>query len=332
MSDMEEFKFKFKISKDDDGYIDKECPADNCKYQFKVFEEDWVNLFNDEKVYCPLCGVVGKSNTFWTTEQIENAQKQALEQVKNSFFNMLHDVANDFNSKQNNNGMIKISMKVSGHKQPLLLLPLSAMKEFQSKIQCEKCNSRYAVLGSAFFCPCCGNNSVERTFDDAIKKVAIKIDKIDEIRNSLIKSNPDEAEVFTRSVIEGCLSDLVVAFQRFCEASYKHFLNEEKLPNNIFQNLEEGSKLWKKKFNEGYEDWIDEKDLNDLNVFFQQRHLLLHKEGIVDSRYLEKSKDNTYREGQRIVISKDIIKKTMQMINIIIAKIKGKIKVPNNPT
>ena len=42
-------------------------------------------------------------------------------------------------------------------------------------------------------------------------------------------------------------------------------------------------------------------ELRDLQVFFQQRHLLSHKEGIVDAEYTNKSKDLTYSVGQRLV-------------------------------
>ena len=40
---------------------------------------------------------------------------------------------------------------------------------------------------------------------------------------------------------------------------------------------------------------------------YQKRHLLAHNEGIVDSQYIKKSGDLSYKEGQRIVISgKDV--------------------------
>jgi hypothetical protein len=35
---------------------------------------------------------------------------------------------------------------------------------------------------------------------------------------------------------------------------------------------------------------------------FQQRHILQHKDGIIDSEYISKSGDNRYIVGQRVVI------------------------------
>lgn len=48
-------------------------------------------------------------------------------------------------------------------------------------------------------------------------------------------------------------------------------------------------------------------DWTSPNILYQKRHLLAHNEGIVDSQYIKKSGDLSYKEGQRIVVSgKDI--------------------------
>ena len=51
-----------------------------------------------------------------------------------------------------------------------VMLPIPVKEIMNLQITCEQCNARYSVLGCAFFCPCCGHNSVERTFDDSLKK------------------------------------------------------------------------------------------------------------------------------------------------------------------
>jgi hypothetical protein len=42
--------------------------------------------------------------------------------------------------------------------------------------------------------------------------------------------------------------------------------------------------------------------LKKLQVYFQQRHLLAHQQGIVDQDYIERSGDTTYQVGQRLII------------------------------
>lgn len=43
-------------------------------------------------------------------------------------------------------------------------------------------------------------------------------------------------------------------------------------------------------------DWLNEEDFNNLNISFQKRHLLSHQEGMVDEKYLQKTKDEKYKK------------------------------------
>ena len=38
---------------DDHGYLDRQCPAAECRDVFKILYEDWVAIVSDEVVYCP---------------------------------------------------------------------------------------------------------------------------------------------------------------------------------------------------------------------------------------------------------------------------------------
>lgn len=50
------------VAADEKGYIDKECPADPCRFAFKVRADDWRELFRDDAVYCPRCGHAAPSD------------------------------------------------------------------------------------------------------------------------------------------------------------------------------------------------------------------------------------------------------------------------------
>ena len=39
-----------------------------------------------------------------------------------------------------------------------------------------------------------------------------------------------------------------------------------------------------------------------MNLLFQRRHLIEHNNGMVDQRYIDKSGDNSYAVGQRLVV------------------------------
>jgi rRNA maturation endonuclease Nob1 len=295
------------IECDGKGYIDKQCPSEECEFLFKVNEDDWANIFVDESVWCPLCRHEATSDKWFTLEQIEYAESEALSVVEGTIHNAMSSDAKKFNSKQSKNNFISISMEVKGGTRRTYAIPAKATEIMQLEINCEECNSRFAVIGSAFFCPSCGNNSVTRTYFDSLRKIKAKRDNVEVVRKALIEvSGEDEAELTCRSLRETCITDGVAAFQKYCEGLYKTYDNP---PFNAFQRLNQGSELWEKQINKGYDTWLSDNDLKNLNILYQKRHLLSHNEGIVDKRYIEKSRDTFYKEGQRIVVSdKDIDK------------------------
>lgn len=293
------------IESDEKGYIDKQCPNENCEFIFKVNKEDWADIFKDEAVWCPLCRHEAPSDKWFTIEQVKHAQAEALAVIQGKIHNSLRSGAQKFNRHQRKNAFISISMKVTSGSKRTHTIPAKAAELMQLEIQCENCQSRFAVIGSAYFCPACGHNSVIRTFRDSLRKIRAKKDCVEVVKRALIESaGKDEAELTCRSLIETCISDGVVAFQKYCEGMYEGY---GKPPFNAFQRLDKASELWKSVIQKGFDSWLSEEELRLLVILYQKRHLLAHNEGIVDAKYTQKSGDKTYKEGQRIVISaKDI--------------------------
>ena len=291
------------ILSDADGYSDRECPNSECLFPFKVQSDDWKNIFKDDKVFCPLCRHEAKATSWWNSEQLQKGREQVIQQMRKRILNAWH----------------------GEYTRPYNFLPIPAQEAMTLKIQCSECNARYSVIGSAFFCPCCGHNSVEKTFDESLNKVEIKLNNIPTIRKAISEAvNKDQAEVTCRSTIESGLGDCVVAFQSFCEATFRKELPTEKLVANVFQRIEDGSNLWKKVFQEGYENWLTATELKRMNTLFQRRHLLSHSEGIVDDKYLQRANDSTYKLGQRIVVKENDVTELLKLIRKIVAKIREK--------
>ena len=311
------------IEADEEGYIDKECPSENCGFIFKVKEEDWKNLFKDEAVYCPLCRHEADADCWWTTEQVKNIEKQALRFMESRIGRAMRTDAREFNRRQPKNAFIKMSMKISGFNSYPVLLPISAKELMERKSQCEECGARYSVIGSAYFCPCCGHNSVEKTFDDSIQKILSKIDNQEAIRKAFLEiGKKDDGEVTIRSLVESALSDGVTAFQALAEKLYAKVSNTPPAPFNVFQRIEEGSRLWKQACGKGYEDWLTPTEKDDLKLLFQKRHLLVHKEGIVDEKYITRTRDITYMAGQRIIIKDLEVRRLVELVNKIADEIR----------
>jgi hypothetical protein len=207
-----------------------------------------------------------------------------------------------FNGSQPRSGFIRMSMSYRPGP-PVLVLPLEAAAALRQQFDCEACGCRYSSVGAAFFCPACGHNSVTSTFAAMVQAVRKSVEHLGRIEEVLCAAeSQDAATDAVRQILENGLVKLVAAFQRLAEVLFA------KLPNtsahrprkNLFQNLPESSAHWRSATGKGYEDVLPVADYRELLVFFQQRHLLAHKEGLVDDDYVRKSGDTTYKAGQKL--------------------------------
>jgi hypothetical protein len=163
-------------------------------------------------------------------------------------------------------------------------------------------------------------------FEDSIRKIKAKTGHLREIRKALEEiQKADEAELTCRSLVESSIQDCVTAFQRYCEEVYLAIPSADKMPFNVFQRLKQGSKLWRKYLGEGYEEWIGGSDFNKLSLLYQKRHLLAHRDGIVDMEYIEKTDDTTYKVGQRIVVTENDVDMMVELVLKLADKIKTKL-------
>ena len=295
-----------RIDADADGYLDRECPAENCRFEFKVLGEDWSSpIFGEAAVFCPQCRHEAPSHGWDTPEQIEHAEQMAFNTFENAISDGLRDDAETFNRTQPRTGMVRMSMTYTGPAKHPVDVPTPVAELLTLKLACDACRARFAVVGTAFFCPGCGENLVERVFDDAMRKIRAKIDARPTIEAAVTASHGrDDAALLIRSLVESGLQDAVTAFQSFAAEHYRRrFPPPPPPPKNVFQRLTDGSQLWAARSGRGYDAWLDASELALLNVLFQRRHLLAHKDGKVDEEYLAKTADPAYRVEQRLVVT-----------------------------
>lgn len=237
------------------------------------------------------------ADQWFTIKQVEHSKSEALTVVKGEINNALRSDAQKFNRRQSRNSFISMSMEVKGGTQRTYTLPAKAADVMQLEIRCDNCSARFAVIGSAYFCPACGANSVVRTYQDSLRTIRAKKDSEEIVQQALADAvGRDEAELTCRSLRETCLSDGVTAFQKYCEGLYEPF---GQAPFNVFQRIDEGSELWRSAVGKGFESWLTAQELSSFKVLHQNRHILAHNDGIIDQRYVEKSGDPTYKVDQR---------------------------------
>ena len=308
---IENSTYSMKIMSDEEGYIDKECPDSKCKKKFKVFAEDWNTISSVKNMHCPFCGYESPASNWFTTEQVTQARRQAMQKMQCDIDNALAMGAKSVNKELkrsfNRKSFIKMSVSYNGGNRVFIDMPANALDKMQQKIECPFCHFRYEVVGSGFFCPKCGENSAEQTFNNTIEKVKGNIKNLTIIYNSVAATSKDEATRTCESLRVNSLNDLVVAFQRLCETLYTKINPNDSIQKNLFQRLDEGSKKFKNVINYGYDELIEEDEFKKMIVCFQKRHCYTHKDGIVDDDYINKSGDNSYKLGQHLNIANNEI-------------------------
>lgn len=284
------------LEADEDGYLDKECPAEACLFPFKVHQEDWKAIVRDEVVFCPSCRHSAPATSWFTTEQIEAAKAYALATFTNALNRAMRADAAE-SKRKTRNSFISMTLEVKGGRDKVLV-PVAAAEPMRLRTKCEACGCRYSFVGAAYFCPSCGRNSATHTFAQTMAMIRTAAGAGAKLRSVL---DPDQAETMTAALLEKAMQDAVTSFQRLCEQLYERRTGRV-AARNAFQRLSTGSQLWVQEISVGYENLIDPPALARLRTFFQQRHLLSHQQGIVDQDYIDRSGDRSYAVGQRLVI------------------------------
>lgn len=290
------------LEADPEGYADKECPAEACLFQFKILAEDWTNLVRDEEVFCPSCRHAAPAKSWYTAEQIEAAKQYARGLVVNRINGAMRADAAASKRRQRLGSFLSITLDVKGGRNAVLV-PIAAAEPMRLRTTCDSCGCRYSYVGAAYFCPSCGHNSASHTFQQTLDTIRTAAGLGETLRSTL---GPDEAEVMIRTLLEKAVQDTVMSFQRLAEQLYEARTGVA-ARRNAFQSLDAGSQLWTAAAGCSFEQLLDVAAMERLLVFYQQRHLLAHRQGIVDTDYVTRSGDATYAVGQRLVIKESAV-------------------------
>ena len=234
--------------------------------------------------------------------------------------------------RQPRGGLINLSLSYRPGS-PIIAIPPDAADCLRQHFACEVCGCRYSSVGAAFFCPACGHNSADTTFLKAVEAVRASIKSLSVIKDAVRAGAGDDAAADTvRHILENGLVKLVASFQRFAEATFQHLPNAGsiKVRKNLFQNLSESSAVWRSATAKGYDDLLSTSELAALGVFFQQRHLLAHREGLVDQDYIDKSQDQTYKAGQKLIIKEAAVVRLAELVEKLATGLKALVAANGN--
>jgi len=276
-------QFSIPIKSDKDGYLGRECPIKECLGYFKITPGTGVK--GPAPCFCPYCGHSGKSDTFFTKEQIAYARSVVLRKVTDAVHADLKSM--EFEHKPRGAFGIGISMKV----QPSSPRPIRYYREKQleTEVVCDNCALRYAIYGVFGWCPDCG---VHNSFQILTKNIELAKKEL-ALAESADKDLADH-------LVGDALENLVSAFDGFGRE-----VCWQKAADIHFQNLSGARRRVQEAFGIDFADGLAAEDWESACRVFQKRHLLAHKMGVIDADYVRKANDPGAVVGRKINVSRD---------------------------
>lgn len=289
-----------KIEPDDKGFVDHQCPS--CLSEFKIRLETVTG--DNASTTCPYCGHVAPNDEWYTETQIAQFREAALGFVEDRFDEALKPLSG-YRTKtirpiRRSQQLQHVSIESNGRYR-VETVPLAAARALNQERHCSRCKCHFAFIGSAFFCPECGDNPSKETFEQSVAKIRENLTNLSKICEGL---DEDQAREVSRTLTEKGLQDLVTAFQRMGEHLYRELTGDD-APKNAFQRLKgkaSGPALWQEATGHDFESYLDKAKFERMKLLYQRRHLLSHTEGLVDQPYLNSTGDTEYQLGQRIVV------------------------------
>jgi hypothetical protein len=150
------------IQPDEDGYVAGSAQSRSASETSKFRPAQAFK--GPARCFCPYCGHSGKSNTFFTQEQIDYAHSVVIRKVTDAVRADLKSM--EFEHKPR--GAFGIGTKV----QPSSPRPIRYYREKQleTEVVCNNCTLRYAIYGVFGWCPDCG---VHNSFQILAKNIEL---------------------------------------------------------------------------------------------------------------------------------------------------------------
>ncbi|MCL5257284.1 MAG: hypothetical protein M1319_05755 [Chloroflexi bacterium] len=295
---LDDIKLKVSLITDENGYLGRECPIEECKGYFKVLVG--TGLEGVGYSYCPYCGHKGDHNTFYTQDQMEYIRSAALNAISDELGKQLKKM--EFSTRPSGPFGISISLKHEHGRR----IPIHRYKEkaLETYVECPNCGLKYAVYGVFGFCPDCGqHNSLE-----IFRKSLELIEKMLEMAASV---EPDLAAKLVEDALENCVSEFDGFGRELCHRYAQKSSDPVKAERISFQNLEVAKQGLATLYGIDMEEGVSEGEWKDAIRWFQKRHLLSHSMGVVDEEHIRKANDNSAILGRKVIIEAEEVRQLM---------------------
>ncbi len=300
------FTAPIRIPLDSEGYFGRECPS--CGALFKMRHDEYEPLPDDLELTCPYCGHCEDHSAFMTRAQLERvnaaAEGLAAQFVHAKLNTMFGDVFGRPSRTPRGSGISVEWRYAPGSPPPVRELPPFVEDKVQRIIECSSCCNHYAVFSATSFCPVCGPRPAADKVVEAIHAARQAL----AIEDGLGPEERDQLRalgVFERFAVDS-ITSVVSLFELFTREQFhvrapgaNHAVKGQ---GNIFQRLDDTARIFIDYLGLDLVRLAGEERWRRLRRAFAQRHLLTHRGGVIDQRFLNQVPDAAVTVGQRLII------------------------------
>jgi hypothetical protein len=258
-------------------------------------------LTNISDCWCAYCGYKGPNDTFWTKQQIEYAKSIAFNHMSGEVLRMLK--RHEFDIKPRGAFGIGMSLKVTGRPTPIRIYVETTL---ETELVCEKCTLKYAIYGVFAFCPDCGTHN----------SLAILNKNFDFVRKLLIFAETTDADTRERLTLDA-LENAVSAFDGFGREVCRSLAERRTVPaasNVSFQSLTVARDAVARHLSFDLRADLSDDEWTFLVKEFQKRHLIAHKMGVIDQKYVDVTGDGSAVVGRKIAVGRPEIERVCGLL------------------
>lgn len=300
------------IKPDADGLTGRECPNPECLGYFKIQFGTGLKE-KDLPCHCPYCGHMGRQNQFFTRDQLEYAKSVVANKITAALLKDLKKM--EFRQEPRGGFGIGVSLTVRGRPSPVRYY---REKQLETEVTCALCSLRYAIYGVFGYCPDCGVHNSKQILDKNLELAAKEC-----VLSAGLPS--DLAEYLVADALENCVS----AFDGFAREALR--VHAERCTDSrhsrrfSFQDLSGARDSVRESFGFDLADGLREDECVACTRSFQKRHLLAHKMGVVDEKYLALANDSDAELGRKIKVTLGEVEGLIGLLGRLSGDIVGKL-------
>lgn len=322
------FEVSISIPGDEDGFFGRECPS--CEAPFKMRSDEYTALPDEMELTCPYCGHREEHSAFMSAAQhargLAAAEGLVQQWVHGQMSDILGSTFGRRSPRPRRDSLMSIEWSYTpGTPPPVRELPDLLEEQTRRVVECSTCGNHHAVYSATSFCPVCGPRPAGEKVLEAItaarEALAVE-DRLGEDERETLRA----AGVFERFAVDA-IESTVSLFEIFAREQFTQRVPDAqqhvKGKGNVLQRLDDTAALFSDHAGVDLVELAGDDRWQRLKRTFARRHVLTHKGGLVDDKFLNQVPDSGLRLGQRLVVRRAAAAQALDDLEVVVHALAG---------